>query len=385
MSPVDNKVNAEFSSRFGSNGAIVKAPGRVNLIGEHTDYNQGFVLPGSIGKYITVEIKPNNLDKCRVYSIDYNAEFQFMPNEISKSFPHWAKYIAGVVIELIKDGYHVKPFDAVFSGDIPLGAGLSSSAALESAFALALNHIYDFKIDRRSLALIGQRAENIHAGVQCGIMDQFASLLGEEKTLLKLDCRSLEFERIPFHPENSIIVLADTMVKHNLASSEYNIRRQQCNTGVDAIQKIQKNINSLRDVHPDLLHEIKSKVDTKVYNRCTYVVDEIIRTNQACEALKVDDYSTFGKRMYETHQGLSKLYEVSCKELDLLVDASTTVDGVYGARIMGGGFGGCTINLVLKDKAEVFTEKVGEMFRVKFGHLPTFYKVEISKGAHIVS
>lgn len=384
MAVSDNSLRTEFSSRFGTNGTIVKAPGRVNLIGEHTDYNQGFVLPGSIGKYITVEIKPNNLDKCRVYSLNYKEEFSFKPNEISTSFPHWAKYVAGVVVELIKDGYQIMPFDAVFSGDIPLGAGLSSSAALESAFAFALNHIYNFGIDRKSLALIGQRAENIHAGVQCGIMDQFASLLGEEKTLIKLDCRSLEFERIPYHPENTIIVLADTMVKHSLASSEYNIRRQQCNAGVTEIRKIYSDVNSLRDVHLDALLEIKSKVDGKIYDRCKYVVEEIIRTNQACEALKVDDYSTFGKRMYETHHGLSKLYEVSCKELDLLVDASITVDGVFGARMMGGGFGGCTINLVKKDNARTFIEKVGEMFKTNFGHLPAFYIVEISKGAHIV-
>lgn len=385
MNISDNNIKADFFSRFGSNGIIVKAPGRVNLIGEHTDYNQGFVLPGSIGKYITVEIKRNNLDKCRVYSLNYNEEFSFKPGGgISKDYPHWAKYVAGVIIELIKDGYHVKPFDAVFSGDIPLGAGLSSSAALESAFAFALNHIFDFRIDRRNLALIGQRAENNHAGVQCGIMDQFTSLLGEEKTLLKLDCRSLEFERIPFHPENTIIVLADTMVKHNLASSEYNIRRKQCNTGVEAIQKIHKNINSLRDVHPDMLLEVKSKIESKIFDRCKYVVDEIIRLNQACEALKIDDYKTFGIKMYETHKGLSKLYEVSCKELDFLVEASTTATGVHGARMMGGGFGGCTINLVTKTQSDVFIEKVGEMFKCKFGHLPNFYKVEISKGTHVV-
>lgn len=381
---LQDKVNAEFSARFGSNGVIVKAPGRVNLIGEHTDYNQGFVLPGSIGKYIAVKIKPNNIDKCRVYSIDYNSEFQFRPNEISDLYPHWAKYIAGVVVELIKDGYQVKPFDAVFAGDIPLGAGLSSSAALESAFALALNHIYDFKIDRRNLALIGQRAENIHAGVQCGIMDQFASLLGEEKTLLKVDCRSLEFERIPFHPENTMIVLADTLVKHSLASSEYNVRRQQCNLGLLEIQKIDSRITSLRDANLDLIEAIKPKVDSKVFDRCKYVVEEITRTNQACDALKVDDYVTFGNKMYETHYGLSKLYEVSCKELDLLVEASKEVGGVYGARMMGGGFGGCTINLVSKEYTETFMEKVGEKFKFRYGKLPKFYLVEISKGAHIV-
>lgn len=384
MELLENKLNVEFSKRFGSNGVIVKAPGRVNLIGEHTDYNQGFVLPGSIGKYIAVKIKPNNIDKCRVYSIDYNSEVQFRPNEISDLYSHWAKYIAGVVIELIKDGYPVKPFDAVFTGDIPLGAGLSSSAALESAFALALNYIYDFKIDRRNLALIGQRAENIHAGVQCGIMDQFASLLGEEKTLLKVDCRSLEFERIPFHPENTMIVLADTSVKHNLASSEYNVRRQQCNAGLLEIQKIDSSITSLRDANLDLIEAIKSKVDIKVFDRCKYVVEEIIRTNQACDALKIDDYNTFGKRMYETHYGLSKLYEVSCKELDLLVETSTSVSGVYGSRMMGGGFGGCTINLVSKDQIDTFIEQVGEKFKFRFGKLPKFYLVEISKGAHIV-
>ena len=384
MDLLENKISVEFSKRFGSSGVIVKAPGRVNLIGEHTDYNQGFVLPGSIGKYIAVKIKPNSIDKCRVYSLDYNSEVQFYPNEISNLFPHWAKYIAGVVIEMMKDGYQVQPFDAVFTGDIPLGAGLSSSAALESAFALAINHIFDFKIERRDLALIGQRAENIHAGVQCGIMDQFASLLGEDRTLLKVDCRSLEYERIPFHPDNTMIVLADTLVKHSLASSEYNIRRQQCNAGLQEIQKIDSKISSLRDASIDLIEAIKLKVDSKVYDRCKYVVEEITRTTQACEALKVDDYVTFGKRMYETHYGLSELYEVSCKELDLLVETATTVTGVYGARMMGGGFGGCTINLVSKDNTESFIESVGEKFKLRFGQLPKFYLVEISKGAHVV-
>lgn len=384
MKYIENKVNDEFYKRFGSNGVIVKAPGRVNLIGEHTDYNNGFVLPGSIGKYIILEIKSNNLDRCRVYSLDYKDEVSFRPGEILKTFPHWAKYIAGVVVELLKDGYHVKPFDAVFTGNIPLGAGLSSSAALESAFALALNHINDFKIERRNLALIGQRAENIHAGVQCGIMDQFASILGEEKMLLMLDCRSLEFERIPFHPENTMIVLVDTLVKHSLASSEYNVRRQQCNSGLQAIQKIDSSILSLRDANIDLIEAIKAKVDVKDYNRCKYVVEEINRTIQACEALKVDDYNSFGKKMYETHYGLSQLYEVSCKELDLLVEASTSVSGVFGARMMGGGFGGCTINLVSKSNIEVFIEKVGERFNSRFGKFPNFYLAEISKGAHVV-
>lgn len=384
MDLLDSKVSVEFSKRYGSNGITVKAPGRVNLIGEHTDYNQGFVLPGSIGKYITVKIKPNNTDKCRVYSIDYNSEFCFRPNEISNLYPHWAKYIAGVVIELIKDGFQVKPFDAVFAGDIPLGAGLSSSAALESAFALAINHSNDFRIDRRNLALIGQRAENNHAGVQCGIMDQFASLLGEEKTLIKLDCRSLEFERIPFHPDNTMIVLADTLVKHSLASSEYNVRRQQCNAGLKTLQNYDSQILSLRDANIDLVDKIRGEVDSKVYDRCKYVVEEIIRTNQACDALKVDDYETFGKRMYETHYGLSKLYEVSCNELDLLVEASKEVHGVYGARMMGGGFGGCTINLVKKDHIDEFMSKVGEQFKKRFGMLPKFYLAEISKGAHVV-
>jgi len=385
MNTNDINILNEFNSRFGANGTMVKAPGRVNLIGEHTDYNNGFVLPGSIGKYITVVIKPNNLDRCRIYSMNYTEEFSFKPNEISESFPHWAKYIAGVTIELIKDGYAVKPFDAVFSGDIPLGAGLSSSAALESAFAFALNHIYQFNIDRKNLALLGQRAENIHAGVQCGIMDQFASLLGEEKTLIKLDCRSLEYEKVPFHPENTIIILADTMVKHNLASSEYNIRRQQCNIGVSEIKKSYSEVESLRDVSVDILKEFHQRLEAKVYNRCLYVVEEIERLQKACDALKLDDYITFGKKMYKTHEGLSKLYEVSCKELDLLVEASTTVNGVYGSRMMGGGFGGCTINLVSKDKSDIFIEKVGEMFKCKFGKLPVFYKVEISKGAHVVN
>jgi len=384
MNTSDLAIFSEFKLIFGLGGIMFKAPGRVNLIGEHTDYNQGFVLPGSVGKCITVVLKPNQLDNCRLNSFNYKESFEFRPGEISPNFPHWAKYIAGVVVEMIKDGHEVKPFDALFSGDIPLGAGLSSSAALECAFAFAINHIYNLGINRRNLALIGQRAENIHAGVQCGIMDQFASLLGEEKMLIKLDCRSLEYEKIPFHPDNTIIVLADTLVKHNLASSEYNIRRQQCNAGVEAIRMNHPQINSLRDVHYDMLTEVKPNLDIKVFNRCKYVVEEIVRLEQACEALKVDDYSTFGKKMYETHDGLSNLYEVSCNELDLLVEASKTADGVYGARMMGGGFGGCTINLVSKDKAESMIEKIGAQYKSKFNHLPTFYQVEISQGAHIV-
>lgn len=376
-------LHSEFMQKYGSNGTVVKAPGRVNLIGEHTDYNNGFVLPGSIGKYITLEIKPNNLEKCRVTSLDYNHEFSFKPSEISADFPQWAKYIAGVVVELLKDGFNVKPFDAVFTGDIPLGAGLSSSAALESAFALALNHIYTFGIERRNLALIGQRAENNHAGVQCGIMDQFASLLGEEKTLLKLDCRSLEYEKVPFHPENTVIILADTLVKHSLASSEYNIRRKQCNAGVDAIRKYYPNVASLRDASIEMLLEVKANVDGKVFDRCKYVIEEIVRLNQACDALKVDDYKVFGEKMFETHQGLSKLYEVSCPELDMLAENAVVLNGVHGARMMGGGFGGCTINLVSKANADVFIEKLGARFNEKFGHLPVFYQAEISKGAHV--
>lgn len=377
-------IHREFTNKFGNNGLLFKAPGRVNLIGEHTDYNNGFVLPGSIGKYITVEIKPNNLEKSRVVSLNYNEEFSFKPGEISKNFPHWAKYIAGVAVELIKDGYSVKPFDAIFSGDIPLGAGLSSSAALESAFAFALNHIYDFKIDRRNLALIGQRAENNHAGVQCGIMDQFASLLGEEKTLLKLDCRSLEFEKIPFHPANTVIVLADTMVKHSLASSEYNVRRQQCNAGVEAIKGKHSGVNSLRDANIDMLLEIEPTINDKVFDRCKFVIEEIERLNLACDALKVDDYKTFGEKMYETHLGLSELYEVSCPELDLLANTAIDINGVHGSRMMGGGFGGCTINLVEKANVQLFIKNVGARFNHKFGHLPTFYQVEISKGTHLV-
>lgn len=384
MNSSDLSILNEFNSIFGKGAILVKAPGRVNLIGEHTDYNQGFVLPGSIGKYITVAIKSNQQDICRVISIDYKQRFEFRPGYIDKNFPQWAKYIAGVIIELMKDGYSVKPFDAIFSGDIPLGAGLSSSAALESVFALAIDHLGSLNIDRRNLALIGQRAENIHAGVQCGIMDQFASLLGEEKTLLKLDCRTLETEKIPFHPDNTAIILADTLVKHNLASSEYNIRRQQCNTGVEAISKNYSNVHSLRDANIDMLTHVKSKLNPIVFNRCKYVIEEIERLQQACESLKVDDYTAFGKRMYETHHGLSNLYEVSCPELDLLVEEAKTIEGVFGARMMGGGFGGCTINLISKNSAESFIGKVGINFKNKFGHLPRFYQVDISKGAHVV-
>ena len=371
------KIQEEFKKRFGESGTMYASAGRINLIGEHTDYNGGFVFPGAIDKEIAAEIRPNGTDKVRVYSIDIKDYAEFGLNEDDAPEQSWARYIFGVCREILKRGGVVKGFDAVFAGNVPLGAGLSSSAALESCFAFALNDLFnDNQIDKFELAKIGQSTEHNYCGVNCGIMDQFASVMGKKDHLMRLDCRSMEFEYYPFHPEGHTLVLVDSVVKHELADSPYNKRRASC-------ERVAKRLGleTLRDATMEMLDSIKSDITAEDYFRAKFVIEEKQRVLDVCDALNAGDYDTVGKCMYATHKGLSKDYEVSCEELDYLNDIAKEC-GVTGSRIMGGGFGGCTINLVKDELLDNFIATAKEKFNAKYGHEPKVYEVVISDGAH---
>ncbi|MCI7358286.1 MAG: galactokinase, partial [Parabacteroides sp.] len=294
----------------------------------------------------------------------------------------WARYIFGVCREIIKRGGNIQGFDTTFAGDVPLGAGMSSSAALESTYAFALNELFDLNIDKFELAKIGQSTEHNYCGVNCGIMDQFASVFGKKGHLIRLDCRSLEYKYFPFDPEAAgyKLVLLDSVVKHELASSAYNKRRQSCENVVAAIKRNHPEVEFLRDATMDMLNEVKADVSAEDYMRAEYVIEEIQRVLDVCDALEKGDYETVGEKMYGTHHGMSKLYEVSCEELDFLNDIAKEC-GVTGSRVMGGGFGGCTINLVKADKYDAFVAKAFAEYTKKFGHEPKLYNVVISDGA----
>ena len=327
------------------------------------------------------EIKPNGKDKVCAYSIDLKDYVEFGLNEEDAPKASWARYIFGVCREMIKRGVDVKGFNTAFAGDVPLGAGMSSSAALESTYAFALNDLFgDNKIDKFELAKVGQATEHNYCGVKCGIMDQFASVFGKEGSLIRLDCRSLEYQYFPFKPEGYRLVLVDSDVKHELASSAYNKRRQSCENVVAAIKKTHPEVEFLRDCNMEMLNAVKGEVSEEDYMRAEYVIEEIQRVLDVCDALEKGDYETVGQKMYETHHGMSKLYEVSCEELDFLNDIAFDC-GVTGSRVMGGGFGGCTINLVKNELYETFITTAKERFKEKFGRSPKVYDVVISDGS----
>ncbi|WP_321330902.1 galactokinase [uncultured Bacteroides sp.] len=374
-------VRSRFKKHFdGTTGFVYASPGRINLIGEHTDYNGGFVFPGAIDKGMIAEIKPNGTQKVLAYSIDLKDYVEFGLNEEDAPSASWARYIFGVCREMIKRGVKVEGFNTAFAGDVPLGAGMSSSAALESTYAFALNDLFNGNIDKFELAKIGQATEHNYCGVNCGIMDQFASVFGKAGSLIRLDCRSLEYQYFPFNPKGYRLVLLDSVVKHELASSAYNKRRQSCESAVAAIKKHHPTVEFLRDATIDMLKEVKSDITAEDYMRAEYVIEEIQRVLDVCDALEVSDYETVGLKMYETHHGMSKLYEVSCEELDFLTDCAKEC-GVTGSRVMGGGFGGCTINLVKEELYDNFIAKAQESFKAKFDRSPKVYDVVIGDGS----
>lgn len=370
------KISEAFEARFGAPGTFYSSAGRINLIGEHTDYNGGFVFPGAIDKVIMAEIKPNGTDRVRVFSIDIDEYAEFGLREEDAPSQSWARYIFGVCREVIKRGGRVEGFDAVFAGNVPLGAGLSSSAALESCFAFAMNDMFNGDgIDKFELARIGQSTEHNYCGVNCGIMDQFASVFGKKDHLMRLDCRSMEYEYFPFKPEGYTLVLLDSRVKHELADSPYNKRRASC-------ERVAKRLglDTLRDATMEMLDAVRTDITAEDYFRAKFVIEEKDRVLAVCDALNAGDYETVGRKMYETHRGLSKDYEVSCEELDFLNDIAREC-GVTGSRIMGGGFGGCTINLVKDGLLDRFVETAKVRFKEKYGHEPKVYPVVISDGA----
>jgi galactokinase len=384
MSDLIRTVYNEFKDRFNEEPLLVESPGRVNFIGDHTDYNDGFVLPASIQKKIVMGVSKNSLNKIRAFSIDMNEFVILEIQNLIKNEKHWVNYIKGVTCELIDKGKEINGFDLVFSGDLPIGAGMSSSAALEGALLVLLNRIFDLNLTRKQMAKIGQLTEHKHVGVNCGIMDQFVNLHGMKNKAIKLDCRSLDFEMVPFNSEDIKIVLCNSKVSHNLASSEYNTRRDQCEEGVRILKNYDPEIMNLRDVSQELLEKHSNEFDEVVYRRCKFVLEENKRVHTACTHLEEDNFEAFGACMFESHKGLSKDYEVSCYELDLLVDLARNRKGVYGSRMMGGGFGGCTINLVHKDYVEKFKQDIQKDYTLKTGIDTEVYVTQIHSGTKII-
>jgi galactokinase len=376
-----NSIRSKFEAFSGQKGQLYASPGRVNLIGEHTDYNLGFVLPAAIDKAIYLELRANGSDLCRVWSMDYDETVEFSLGAVQKPERQWAQYIFGVVQEMRKRGRSPGGFDCVFGGDVPLGAGLSSSAALESVTGFALNDLFGLGFDRLELAQIGQMTEHNYVGVRCGIMDQFASLFGEKGKLIRLDCRSLEYKLVPFNPVGYRVLLIDTMVKHSLASSEYNVRRAQCEAGVAVVSSHVAGVQSLRDVTLEQLAAYRDEMEEVVYRRCHYIVTENQRVLDGCEALERGDYETFGQKMFEAHAGQRDEFEISCAELDFLVDRARAFDGVLGARMMGGGFGGCTINIVKEEAHDAYVAGQKAAYEKAFGVVPRVIDVVVGDGA----
>ncbi|MFO8022693.1 MAG: galactokinase [Perlabentimonas sp.] len=376
-----DKIKQTFEQKFSASPILVKSPGRVNLIGEHTDYNDGFVLPAAINRYAYFAIKPNGLNDYRFYSYDFGRSFCTQVNSLEPSSEPWANYLLGVIDQFAANGNEIPGFDCVFGGDVPIGAGMSSSAAIECGLAYALNHVYELGYAKMELAKIAQQAEHKYAGVKCGIMDQFASLHGMVNHVLRLDCQTLQYEPFELDMSHLSLILVNTGVKHSLASSEYNKRRAECTEGVEILKQYEPNIISLRDVDMDFIKHHKFEFNPTVWNRCTYVIEENERVLAACDALKEKDFLNFGSLMYQSHYGLRDKYEVSCHELDRLVEISETIEGVIGARMMGGGFGGCTINLVENKSIEEFEKTIIAKYQTPDGEKPEIIECVIAEGS----
>jgi galactokinase len=375
-----------FREKFGKEPMIVAAPGRVNLIGEHTDYNEGFVLPGAVNKKMIIALVANGSRQVNLFANQYNQTHSFSLDTIKPEKDHnWHAYLRGVAYFMQQKGIRIEGVDVLIDGDVPVGAGMSSSAALCCGFAFGLNEIFKGGLSRLDIVYIAQKTEHVFAGAMVGVMDQFASLHGKAGHVIKLDCRSMEYEYIPFNFPEYRIVLVNSMVEHSLASSEYNIRRKQCEEGVAVMKKfLGEHIKSLRDVPLKELMAHKQDMGEEVYRRCAYVIRESERLLRGCELLSKGDLEGFGKLMYETHEGLSKEYNVSCPELDFLVEQAKTFPEIAGARMMGGGFGGCTINLIEESAVNRFTEFVQGKYQERFNKVPEVYTMIFEDGVKVV-
>ncbi len=371
-----------FEDRFKRVPSLFLAPGRINLIGEHTDYNGGFVIPAAVDKYMVFAIAPNENERCNIYSHDFQEGVTFYLQDLNPG-ETWVNYLMGVLDGFSRKGLAVRGVDCMFGGSIPAGAGLSSSAALCCGFAFALNEIFKCGLSRLELAKIAQYSEHEFVGVNCGLMDQYASLFGKNDSAILLDCKNFTHEYLPFQFEGVEILLIDTKVKHSLASSAYNERRASCEEGVRVLQQHYPHIHLLRDADIKSLEGVKSFLSEDTFIKCRFIINEIDRAKRAAKFLKANDLKNFGQLMYETHWGLSKEYKVSCTESDLLVTmASESPADVFGARQMGGGFGGCTINLIKTEAVEDFSKKVRKKYVATFKKEPDFYLINLSDGVH---
>ena len=382
-----NELINDYQSAFGAQPQLlVRSPGRVNIIGEHTDYNEGFVLPAAIDKAAYVAVGKRQDKEIKLFSSAFGRYFHCSLDTIHPGEEHWANYVLGVVDQLQKNGYPIDSgFNLTLTGDVPIGAGLSSSAAVECASIFALQQLFGLSIGKMELVKMAQKAEHTYAGVMCGIMDQFASVFGKKDCVVRLDCRSLEYEYVPLQLDGVKILLLNTNVKHSLSSSEYNTRREQCEQGVERIRRVYPEVLSLRDVTPEMLETILQAEDPLVYKRCKYVVSENQRLLAACEDLKQGRLAELGKKMFATHAGLSLDYEVSCRELDFLVDAVRNNPDVLGARMMGGGFGGCTINLVREQAIEPLVEALSRSYHQTTGLELTAYVAQTEDGVGLIA
>jgi galactokinase len=375
-----NDVKKSFLAHFKTKPLIVFAPGRINLIGEHTDYNDGFVFPAAINKGIALAISKSDSDKSKVYALNKNELYEFIL-DIREPLEDggWRNYVLGVVSEIEKLGLQIDNFNSVFAGNIPGGAGMSSSAALENSFVFALNDLFELGLSKNEMILISQKAEHNYAGVKCGIMDQYASMFGVKKSALLLDCRTIESQAFKIDFKNYKLMLINTNVKHDLSESAYNDRRSVCESVSNKL-----NITALRDASKEDLDAVKHEIKEEDYQKALYIIEENNRVKLFSEAIQKDDINTLGDLLYQSHEGLSSKYKVSCEELDFLVKIAKENTGILGARMMGGGFGGCTINLVLKSDFKRFKKYISDRFKKEFGKDCSIYKVKLSRGTHIV-
>ncbi|WP_268223315.1 galactokinase [Sinomicrobium oceani] len=379
------RIQSIFREKHGTAPLMVQSPGRINIIGEHTDYNDGFVLPGAIDRYIICAIAKNDTaNQCSVYAADMEEDCTFSLHDVKPSDKgSWKNYVLGVVAEIRKKGEQLSGFDIVFGGNIPKGSGLSSSAALENSIAFGLNSLFGLGMSRKEMMLLSQKAEHNFVGVQCGIMDQFASMQGQEDHVLLLDCRTLDFRPVQIDLGDYEILLINTNVKHSLADSAYNDRRNACEAGVKALRTVFPEIRALRDATEDHLDRIKNQIPEEVYTQCLYVIQENNRVQQAIEAIAQHNIGQLGALLFASHNGLQHQYQVSCPELDFLVEKARENPAIQGSRMMGGGFGGCTINIIKKGAAEAFVDSLREEYVRTFDKEPDTYSLALTKGTDV--
>ena len=379
----DTIVN-KFKELYQEEPLVVSSPGRINIIGEHTDYNDGFVLPAAIDKAIYVAVSKRSDDNIVLYAEDYQERHEVKLTDIAISEKHWPNYILGVVDQYQKRGATLGGFNLYIDGDVPLGAGLSSSAAVECAVTLALSELFELHVERLDIPQIAQKAEHTYAGVMCGIMDQFASAFGKEKNVIKLDCRTLGFEYVPLDLKGYEVVLLNTNVKHSLASTAYNTRREQCEQASAWVREKYPEVKNLRDVTVAMLDELVKDKDADIYAKASFVVRENERVEKSCDALRSGDVVQLGQYIFQSHEGLSKVYEVSCPELDYLVDYVKQFPEVIGARMMGGGFGGWTINIVKEGVLPSILPTLEKEYKQKFDKELSVIQVRIADGTRVL-